>query len=97
MEIGNNLEGLKSLFGVSQSSSQVTPQVRSGTASGASALFNDRATLSSAGSEVSQMAADPEIRMDKVAAIQSALASGTYHVPASAVASKILDSMMGRD
>jgi anti-sigma28 factor (negative regulator of flagellin synthesis) len=33
--------------------------------------------------------------MDKVSAIQSALASGTYNVSPSAVASKLIDSMMG--
>jgi negative regulator of flagellin synthesis FlgM len=59
------------------------------------ALTSDRATLSSAGSEVSQTAADPEVRMDKVAAVQAALAAGTYNVPASAVASKVVDAMLG--
>jgi anti-sigma28 factor (negative regulator of flagellin synthesis) len=32
--------------------------------------------------------------MDKVSSIQAALASGTYNVPASAVASKMVDAMM---
>jgi len=32
--------------------------------------------------------------MDKVASIQSALAAGTYNVPASAVASKMVDAML---
>ena len=36
------------------------------------------------------------VRADKVAQIQAALASGTYNVPASAVASKVVDSMLGR-
>jgi len=32
--------------------------------------------------------------MDKVAGIQAALAAGSYSVPAAAVASKVVDSMM---
>jgi anti-sigma28 factor (negative regulator of flagellin synthesis) len=35
------------------------------------------------------------VRTDKVAAVQAALAAGTYDVPASAVASKVVDSMLG--
>jgi anti-sigma28 factor (negative regulator of flagellin synthesis) len=33
--------------------------------------------------------------MDKVAGVQAAIAAGTYHVPASAVASKVVDFMLG--
>jgi hypothetical protein len=44
---------------------------------------------------VALSATDSDVRMDKVASIQAALASGTYNVPASAVASKMVDSMMG--
>jgi anti-sigma28 factor (negative regulator of flagellin synthesis) len=33
--------------------------------------------------------------MEKVAGIQAALAAGTYDVPASAVASRVVDSMLG--
>ena len=62
---------------------------------GGSALSSDLATFSSAGSEVSQTADDTEVRMDKVAAIQAALAAGTYNVSASDVASKVVDSMLG--
>jgi negative regulator of flagellin synthesis FlgM len=35
-----------------------------------------------------------EVRMDKVAAIQAALAAGTYNVSALDVASKVVDSML---
>jgi negative regulator of flagellin synthesis FlgM len=51
--------------------------------------------LSSAGSEVSLSANEEDVRTDKVAVVQAALAAGTYNVPASAVASKVVDAMLG--
>ena len=72
-----------------------TPQPKSGATAGGSALGSDLATFSGAGSEVSQTAGDTEARMDKVASIQAALAAGTYNVSAGAVASKVVDSMLG--
>jgi negative regulator of flagellin synthesis FlgM len=40
------------------------------------------------------MTGDTEVRMDKVAGIQAALAAGTYNVSAAAVASRVVDSML---
>jgi flagellar biosynthesis anti-sigma factor FlgM len=60
-------------------------------------LGSDRATVSSAGSEVSQTAGEAGVRPEKVAAIQAALMAGSYNVPASAVASKMVDAMLGGD
>jgi len=40
-------------------------------------------------------ATDSDVRTDKVAGIQSALAAGTYNVSASAVATKVVNSMLG--
>jgi len=94
MDIRSSLDGLKSLLGATPAAPSA-PQTRSNAASGGSALTSDRATLSSAGSEVSLTAADFDVRTDKVAAVQSALAAGTYDVPASAVASKMVDAMLG--
>ena len=96
MDISSSLEGLRSLLGVSSTAPAATP-VRSNNhaTGGASASDGDLATLSSAGSQVSEAAAGDGVRMDKVASIQAALASGTYNVPASAVASKVIDSMLG--
>jgi negative regulator of flagellin synthesis FlgM len=95
MDIRSSLDGLKSLLGTPAAAPASTQQAKSGAAAGGSALGSDLATLSSAGSEVSQTASDPAVRMDKVAGIQAALAAGSYNVPASAVASKVVDSMLG--
>jgi len=95
MDIRSSLEGLKSLLGTPAAAPAATQGPKGGAAAGASALGSDRATLSSAGSEVSQMAGDASVRMDKVAGIQAALAAGSYNVSAGAVASKVVDSMLG--
>jgi negative regulator of flagellin synthesis FlgM len=94
MDIRSSLDGLKSLLGVPPTTTSATPS-KSATTSSPSALTSDRATLSSAGSEVAQSANDSDVRLDKVASIQAALAAGTYNVPASAVASKMVDAMLG--
>jgi negative regulator of flagellin synthesis FlgM len=93
MEIRSGFDGLTSLLGVN------APAPAAGNASGAAgtdgALGADRATLSSAASGMAQSAGDDGVRMDKVASVQAALANGSYNVPASAVASKMVDSMLG--
>jgi negative regulator of flagellin synthesis FlgM len=95
MDIRSSLEGLKSLLGTPEAAPATTTQPKSGSTAGGSALSSDQATFSSAGSEVSQTASDAGVRMDKVSSIQAALASGTYNVSASDVASKVVDSMLG--
>ncbi len=96
MDIRNSLDGLKSLLGVNPTAPSA-PQSKNAVATGAagSTLDSDRATLSTAGSEVSQAVSEEGVRTEKVASIQAALAAGTYSVPASAVASKIVDAMLG--
>jgi flagellar biosynthesis anti-sigma factor FlgM len=94
MDISGNLEGLQSLLGTEAASAASAQQVKSGSAS-ASTAESDQATVSSAGSEIAQMADSADVRMDKVTGIQSALESGSYSVSASAVASKVVDSMLG--
>lgn len=94
MSMSSNLEGLRSLFGINSAAPAASaPAKNTGTV--ASSFDGDLATLSSAGSQVSLSAANDGVRLDKVAAIQSALAAGTYNVSASAVASKVIDSMFG--
>jgi negative regulator of flagellin synthesis FlgM len=86
---------LKSLLGTPAPAQATTAQPKSGSTTGGGALGSGQATFRGAGSEVSQTADDTEARMDKVASIQAALAAGTYNVSAGAVASKVVDSMLG--
>jgi negative regulator of flagellin synthesis FlgM len=93
MDIRSSLEGLKSLLGT-PTATPAAQQPKSSTTTSGSGLGSDRATFSSAASEVSQSAGDSSVRMDKVASIQSALAAGTYTINSSAIASRLVDSML---
>lgn len=94
MDIRSSLDGLKSLLGVNPAAQPATGTKGTAT-TGKTAMGSDHATLSSAGSEVAQTASDDTVRTDKVASVQAAIAAGTYSVPASAVASKLVDAMLG--
>lgn len=96
MDIRSSLDGLKTLLGVTPTVTTGVQKAKVGSSQDANSLTNDRATLSSAGSEVAQSAADSGVRAAKVAEIQAALQAGTYDVPASAVATKMVDAMLER-
>jgi negative regulator of flagellin synthesis FlgM len=55
----------------------------------------DAANLTSTAGVLAQALNGDDVRADKVASLQSAIASGTYNVPASAVAHKLIESMLG--
>jgi negative regulator of flagellin synthesis FlgM len=96
MDIRSSLDGLKTILGVTPAASAAAQKTRTGPAVEGNSLTSDRATLSSAGSEVAQSAADGGVRAEKVAEIQAALQAGSYDVPASAVATKMVDAMLER-
>jgi len=93
MDIRSSLEGLRTLLGVDPTATAAT-QGKNAQQPSASGQTTDRATLSSAGTEVSQSVSDSGVRMDKVVSVQQMLAAGTYNVPASEVASKLVDAML---
>jgi flagellar biosynthesis anti-sigma factor FlgM len=95
MDIRSSLDGLKALLGVTPAA-PAPQRPWSGQAAEESSLSSDSATLSSAGSEVAQSAGEDGVRADKVASVQAALSAGTYEVPASKVATKIVDAMLER-
>lgn len=96
MDIRSGLDGLKSLLGVPQPvpAAAATEPKANTVAESNSALDADRATLSTAGSEVAQTAGDGIVREDKVASIRAQLAAGTYDVSASAVATRMVDALL---
>jgi negative regulator of flagellin synthesis FlgM len=95
MEIRTNADALKALLGVSSPASTQSRQLENAdTATQHSSFAGDRATLSQAGAEVAQVADQTDIRTEKVASIQRAIASGAYGVPATQIADKIMDSMV---
>ena len=94
IDMRSRVEELKSQLETPALAPAITPQPKSGVTAAGSALGSDQAAFCNAGSEVSQMAVETEVRMDKVAGIQAALAAGTYNVSAAAVASRVVDSML---
>lgn len=54
----------------------------------------DHTNLSSAGGMMAHALEGSDVRMEKVGALQKAIASGTYNVSSSDVASKLIDSLL---
>jgi flagellar biosynthesis anti-sigma factor FlgM len=95
MNVNNDVQGMQQLFS-SQEVTQATSGARARSAAAADSGAIDEATLSSAASIAAQTAPDSDVRMDKVTEVQQALASGTYSVPSSAVAGKMIDNLLGK-
>ncbi|MEO6815999.1 MAG: flagellar biosynthesis anti-sigma factor FlgM [Edaphobacter sp.] len=54
----------------------------------------DQTSLSSASGMIAQALQGPDVRLEKVAALQQAIASGTYSVSSSDVADKMIKSLL---
>ena len=96
MEIRNSLSGLNAIGNPAPVSNQPETVPQSTDKNDQSMQNTDRATVSVAGAGISQSAQDGDVRWEKIAAVQQAMADGTYNVPASEVASKMVDSMLGK-
>jgi flagellar biosynthesis anti-sigma factor FlgM len=94
MNVNNDIQGMQQLFPAQEvtKTETATPQ-RPGEAAVSDSA--DQATLSPAASMAAEAAQDSGVRMDKVTAVQQALADGSYSVPSSAVAGKMIDHMLG--
>ena len=96
MNVNDGLHGLPEALGVSQASPVSAVQAQQQTASSATAnSIQDRTEVSTAASLAHQAMSVPDVRMEKVAAIQQALANGTYQVSPADVADKLVRQMMG--
>ncbi|HMD21266.1 MAG TPA: flagellar biosynthesis anti-sigma factor FlgM [Alloacidobacterium sp.] len=96
MNVNDGLHGLPEALGVSQASPVSAVQPQQQTASSATANnIQDRTEVSTAASLAHQAMSVPDVRMEKVAAIQQALANGTYQVGPADVADKLVRQMMG--
>jgi negative regulator of flagellin synthesis FlgM len=65
-----------------------------GSASAQASVQVDQANLSSTGGIMAQALDGSDARPAKVAALQQAIASGSYNVPSSDVAEKVIDSLL---
>jgi negative regulator of flagellin synthesis FlgM len=100
MDIGSQLQGLQQSAGISAAErTQAVEPHQAAVATGAGAAEtsgNDETHLSGAAGLVQQALSLPDVRTGKVAEIQQALASGSYNVSSSAVAEKLIGSMLER-
>jgi negative regulator of flagellin synthesis FlgM len=55
---------------------------------------SDQTSLSSASTSLAQALTTSDVRTDKVASLQQAIASGSYHISSSDVADKMLQSLL---
>jgi anti-sigma28 factor (negative regulator of flagellin synthesis) len=89
MDVRNSLDGWKSVNPTSRRRrSPMTARAQR------EAHSTPTAPLGNAASEVSQSSTDDDVRPEKVVDIEEALVAGTYNVPASAVASKLVEDML---
>ncbi len=95
MNVNDGLHNLPGIQGVSETSSVSGIQQKRAAISGSANSIQDRTEVSTAASLAHQAMSMPDVRMDKVAAIQQAIASGTYQVSPADVADKIVRQMLG--
>ncbi|WP_263359560.1 flagellar biosynthesis anti-sigma factor FlgM [Acidicapsa ligni] len=100
-DIRNDGESLQHIAPSQTSSTQVSSNAIAATAQVASTgkaqmdnLAQDSTQFSAAANEAAQAASESDVRMDKVASIQNALQAGTYNIPATDVAQKVIDSLL---
>ena len=68
--------------------------VKTGSGNSGSAVAADSTHVSSTSSLVAAALTTPDVRLDKVAELQTAIGNGSYSVSSSDVASKIVDSLL---
>jgi len=95
--IGNLQQALSSITPAETKPSQQVSEAGSAATRGgaaSTAVQTDHADLSAAGGALSRALEGSDVRMEKVQALQQAIASGSYHVSSSDVADKLIQSLM---
>jgi negative regulator of flagellin synthesis FlgM len=96
MNVNDGLRNVQPLAGMSETS-PVSPvqQTHSVSHSANEGTTQDHTEVSIAAKLATRAMSAPDVRMDKVAALQQALANGKYAVSADDVANKIVNHMLG--
>ncbi|MBW4027592.1 MAG: flagellar biosynthesis anti-sigma factor FlgM [Acidobacteria bacterium] len=98
MEVRNHFSPTEVASG-SQTAAASQAQLKESTSLGSSSSAGmgvDSTTLSSVGSLAAGAMAVSDVRMEKVQAVQQALADGTYSVSPEQIAGKLIDHMQGK-
>lgn len=100
MSFGNGIGDLKQALGtaVAVSETKAAPRSESTTtanqAASGSAAKADEASLSTTSGLIAQSLAGSDVRTGKVEALRQAISDGSYQVPSTEVAGKIIQSLM---
>lgn len=97
MEIRNNMDGLKTLLEIGSASVTAGSSAEVHASPSAQPLAGDVATLSNVGARIQQTSAGSDLRTEKVASVQAALAAGTYKVDPVRVAGRMVETMLRGD
>lgn len=95
MNVNDGLHNLPGIQGAAETSPVSGPQQKRAALPDRANDIQDRTEVSTAASLAHQAMSMPDVRMDRVAAVQQALANGTYQVSPMDVADKIVRRMMG--
>ena len=95
MNVNNGPYELPKTLEVSEVAPVSAAQPQKAASSIAANSAQDRTEVSSAASLAHQTMSIPDVRMEKVIAMQQALSSGTYDVRAANLADKLLHGMLG--
>ena len=97
---GTSMSDMQAVFGGAKATgseevgSAVNPQ--NGVSAGNQSLTGaDKSVVSATGDAMLQAMGTSDVRMDKVASLQAAIASGSYQVSSSDVADSLIESMLG--
>jgi flagellar biosynthesis anti-sigma factor FlgM len=97
MNISDGFKALQQILDSSKvdaASHKNAPAAQAAAAAGSYTLASDQAHVSTAASLAKLSASLSDVRMDKVNAIQQALAAGSYRIDNTVVASRLIDHML---